>query len=728
MDIKQRSEEWGISPEDIKLSTEVLKEGQAFLTCLPSGMIPGTHPGELGLYYQDTRFLSCLEFQLGDTAPILLSSSTTDSYFAQIELTNHEIVTGTPVMPLHTLHLRIFRVLKQSLFQRLRVTNFNDQAVEISLKVLLGADYRDIFEVRGLKRVKRGELRQPEIVPHGVLFCYLGLDGKQRSTEIWFSQEPRQARQVGEAVELTFTFKLPPKEKVYLYMTITPIVGEPVESSFLDQPPRFSAGFGRAARELRGDYSSWKADCTRYYSDNRIFNQLLNTYTTDLRALTTNYPGWGRIIEAGIPWYSAPFGRDALVTSWQTLSVNTSLARDCLRFLAGLQATEKSVWKDATPGKILHEIRFGEMASAGEVPHTPYYGSVDSTLWFIILFSEYYRWTEDYNLVVEMAQTLERCLEWCRVYGDRDGDGYIEYLRESDRGLVNQGWKDSWDGIVDRHGHLPDGAIALVEVQAYYHLALLRMEELFRVLGEEGKAQRYGIEAGNLRDRFIKDFWLEDEGFLAFALDGKKKQVACTVSNAGHCLFTGILTEDLAHRVITRLFEPDMFSGWGIRTMSKRERPYNPMSYHNGSVWPHENAIIARGLRRYGAMVELMKVIDSMYQAAKHFPYHRLPELFCGFTRRGLAGPVKFLTACDPQAWAVGSMFQLVQTMLGIEAQGRYLHVRHPVMPQWINELVIENMKVGTGLVDLEFARKKNGRTYCSVLRTEGQVKVIIEP
>lgn len=727
MNIKQSSEEWGISPEDIKLATEVLKEGQAFLTCLPSGMIPGTHPGELGLYYQDTRFLSCLEFQLGDTAPILLSSSTTDSYFGQIELTNHEIVTGKQVLPLHTLHLRIFRVLKQSLFQRLRVTNFNDWAVEISLRVLLGADYRDIFEVRGLKRVKRGELRQPEIVPHGVQFSYLGLDGKQRTTETWFSQEPRQTRQVGEAVELTFDLKLPPKEKVYLYMTITPKVGKPVESSFEDQPPRFSVGFGQAARELRGDYSRWKADCTRYYSDNSIFNQLLNTYTTDLRALITNYPRWGRIIEAGIPWYSAPFGRDALVTSWQTLSVNPSLARDCLRFLAGLQATKESVWQDAAPGKILHEIRFGEMALAGEVPHTPYYGSVDSTLWFVILLSEYYRWTEDYNLVVEMAGTLERCLEWCRVYGDRDGDGYIEYLRESDRGLVNQGWKDSWDGIVDRYGHLPDGAIALVEVQAYYHLALLRMEELFRVLGDERKAQRYGIEAGNLRERFIKDFWLEDEGFLAFALDGKKKKVACTVSNAGHCLFTGILTEDLARRVITRLFEPDMFSGWGVRTMSKRERPYNPMSYHNGSIWPHENAIIARGLRRYGAMVELMKTIDGMYQAAKHFPYNRLPELFCGFTRRGLAGPVKFLTACDPQAWAVGSMFQFVQTMLGIEAQGRYLHVRHPVIPQWINELVIENMKVGTGLVDLEFARK-NGKTYCSVLRTEGQVKVIIEP
>lgn len=727
MDISQRSEEWGISPDDIKFKTEVLKEGQAFLTCLPSGVIPGSHPGELGLYYQDTRFLSCLEYQLADTMPITLSSSTTDSYFAQIELTNREFRSNAQVLPLHTLHLRVFRVLKESLYQRLRVTNFNDLEVEFDFKILLGADYKDIFEVRGLKRAQRGSLREPAIVPRGVRFAYVGLDGNHRSTEVWFSHQPKQVKQVGDWVELTFPIKLPPKEKVYLYMTITPVMGKNVDLAFGEQIPDYTAGFGKATKELRIDYGKWKSQCTRYYSDNRIFNQLINTYTTDLRALTTNYPGWGRIIEAGIPWYSAPFGRDALVTSWQTLSVNPSLARDCLSFLGGLQAKEKSVWQDATPGKILHEIRFGEMALAGEVPHTPYYGSVDSTLWYIILLSEYYRWTEDYSLAAQSLGTLERCLEWCRVYGDQDRDGYIEYLRESDRGLINQGWKDSWDGIIDRSGRLPDGPIALVEVQAYYHLALIRMEELYRMLGHEEKARQVGLEAGDLRERFIRDFWLEEEEFLAFALEGNKRKVICTVSNAGHCLFSGILTDDLAQKVIRRLFKPDMFSGWGIRTMSKREKPYNPMSYHNGSVWPHENAIIARGLRRYGAMDELMKVVDGMYRASQHFPYNRLPELFCGFTRRGMAGPVGFITACDPQAWAVGSMFQMIQTFLGIEAQGRYLHIRRPVMPEWLNELVIENMSVGQGKVDLEFARK-NGKTYCSVLRADGLVRVIIEP
>lgn len=719
-------EEWGIAPEDVKNVTEVLKEGRMFLTALPSGEIPCDNPGELGLYYQDTRFLNGHEITLAGTRPLLLSGGTRDSHFAQIELTNRELAAGTRVLPLQTVHLRISRVLRDSFYQRLRLINFNNSPVDLELGISLNADFLDIFEVRGLMRPCCGKLLEPEVFKQGVRFHYHGLDDKQRFTEVRFSRRPDRVEVNGQRVHLGFNIHLPIRVKQYLFMQVTPRVLESGSGCFLTTND-IGQTFYAAARELVEDYQRWSDKCTRFESDNEIFNEMIRFGITDLRALTTHYPGWGYIVEAGIPWYGAPFGRDALITAWQTLMLNPDIARNTLKFLAALQGKDTDAWREERPGKIPHEIRFGEMACAGEVPHTPYFGSVDATLWFIILLSEYYRWTGDLQFLADMAPALDAALQWCVHHGDLDGDGFIEYIKESDRGLVNQGWKDSWDGVIDRRGAIPRGPIALVEVQAYYYLALRRSAGLVRALGNKTGARAMEERADRLQRRFIELFWVPEEKFPAFALDGEKKRVLCTVSNPGHCLFTGILPEEEAAQVVRRLFAADMYSGWGIRTMSAREFPYNPMSYHNGSVWPHDNVIVARGLRRYGMLEELLKMAEGLYRAASFFPYHRLPELFCGFTRRGAAGPVRFPTACDPQAWAVGTVFLLLQTLLGIECRGRSLHIGRPVLPEWLNDIAVCNLRAGGGEVDLEFARRR-GRTYCSVTRRQGEVRVVMEP
>lgn len=721
------SEEWYISPGDIKNITEVLKEGQSFLTSLPGGEIPRRDTGELGLYYRDTRFLSCHEIYLEGTSPVLLSGNTRDSHFAQIELSNREISAGGKILPLHTVHLRILRVLKGSLFQRFRLINFNNFPVDMTVTLVLGADFRDIFEVRGLSRPRRGEILEPEVLENGVAFGYRGLDGRVRKTRVFFSRKPDGVRIESGLARLDFRFHLPVRQKLYLFMQVaTDVVGGRSKLPVLEMN-RLPAAFYQVAEGLAGDYSRWKQECTFFMTDNEQFNEMLNAGVTDMRALITDYPGWGRIVEAGIPWYAAPFGRDALITSWQTLILNPAIARQALRFLARLQGREECAWREERPGKIMHEMRFGEMALVGEVPHTPYFGSVDSTLWFIILLFEYVRWMNDRRFLQEMAGPLRDALMWCHKYGDLDGDGFIEYMRESERGLVNQGWKDSWDGVVDRSGRIPEGSIALVEVQAYYYLALVRAAVLYRLLDMEQEARELEDRASRLRKNFLEKFWLKDEKYTVFALDGQKRPVKTTVSNGGHCLMCGILPRDRALQVISRLFEADMYSGWGIRTMSSREAAYNPMSYHNGSVWPHDNAVIAKGLRKYHAFKQLRKLADNLFDAARYFPYHRLPELFCGFTRRGAAGPVQFPTACDPQAWAVGSIFLLLQSLLGIECRWRDVYIQRPVLPGWVNQVTVYNMRVAGGRVDMEFSRK-GGKTYCSILRREGNVRVIVEP
>ncbi|GAB4260503.1 amylo-alpha-1,6-glucosidase [Thermincola ferriacetica] len=721
MQINNAQDEFRIAPGDIRGSVEVLKEGRMFINTLPGGEIPFRDMGGLGFYYADTRFLNCLELTVNGTKPVFLSRTLRDSHFAQVEMTNKEFTSCGRVVPLQTIHIRLLRLVKDGFYQRLRVINFNQYPVELMLQFKLGADFADIFEVRGMPRSSRGIIAKPVIFKKSVLIGYLGQDNLRRTTRISFSPQPTVITGENNLVHVSYHLVLEPKKKYYIYLKVTPIIG----SSAAGLTTQSDLGFARAAEYLADAYRTWKDECIKVTSDNERFDHMLRVAITDLRALSAKYPE-GTVLEAGIPWYAAPFGRDALITGWQTLLVNPVLARETLCFMARFQGQEVNSWRDEQPGKIMHEMRFGEMARAGEVPHTPYYGSVDSTLWFIILLAEYVKWTGDTEFFVNMSGSLAKALEWCEKFGDLDGDGYIEYRCRSDKGLVNQGWKDSWDGVIDPQGEIPDGPIALVEVQGYYYKALQDAAELYELTGNQAKARELKDKARALRSNFLRDFWLESKGFLAYALDGQKRTVETIVSNPGQCLFTGILPADKARLVVNRLMGPDLFSGWGIRTMSNQETAYNPMSYHNGSIWPHDNAIIGLGMKLAGEVAPLLRLVENLFEAAQYFDHMRLPELFCGFTREKNLSPVKYPIACDPQAWSIGSIFLLLRALLGIECRGNYIYVRNPQLPGFLHTLRMENIRAGDGNAALEFTKRQD-KTYCSVLGTKGDVKVVFE-
>ncbi len=729
-------DELRVSPADIRSSIDVLKEGRMFINTLPGGEIPCDDQGGLGLYFADTRFLNCLELRLNNTSPVFLSRTLRDSHFSQVEMTNNEFTSndGQQVL-LQTVHLRLLRMVKDAYYQRIRVANFGSCPFVATLSIKLGTDFADIFEVRGTPREKKGSRQGSVLQRHSAAINYLGTDNIRRSVLINFSPAPSGLREEDHFIIAEYNLRLEPKAKNYIYLRVTPVV-EPVTGPRKAQAsagkvqasagPGKDLGFAGASQYLIDAYDSWKNECIRITSDNEHFNQMVNVAVTDLRALSTIYPGTGSVLEAGIPWYAAPFGRDSMIAAWQALMVNPVLARETLRYMARYQGREVNPWRDEEPGKILHEMRYGEMALSGELPHTPYYGSVDATLWFIILLAEYIRWTGETEFLDEMAEPLENALNWCREYGDMDGDGYIEYLCRSERGLVNQGWKDSWDGVIHKDGTIPEGPIALVEVQGYYYRALLDAAELYQVTGSKLKAANLRGMADDLQARFIHDFWLDRNGFVVYALDGRKKPVTTIVSNPGQCLFTGIFPAGMAGKTIERLMKPDMFSGWGIRTMSTDEAPYNPMSYHNGSVWPHDNSIIGFGMRQSGALEELRLLTDTLFEAAQFFDPMRLPELFCGFTRAGKVGPVRYPIACDPQAWSVGSVFLLLRSILGLQCRGNELRVRSPHLPHSLKLLRLENIRVGSGAVSLEFARRED-QTYTSVIDTEGMARVTFE-
>lgn len=714
-------ERFQITPRDLPPSTEVLKEGQLFFISLPTGEVPAGNMGGLGLYFQDTRYLSTLELSLEESPLVLLSATTRGSHAVQIELTNPEISRAGKIIPLQSIHVRLFRVLEGGLYQRCRLINFNPEPITVTLSFVFAADFADIFEVRGQRREQRGEFFPPTSEEGGFCFHYRGRDKIDRYTRVKFQPPPQVIEVEKGKGKALFRLELPPQKKVYLNLKITPA------TSLLPPEKRdLEMAFISAYLGKEKEYLDWQKEGAEITTDNEVFNQIFVQAAQDLRALSTTYHGKGMVIEAGIPWFAAPFGRDSLITSWQTLIFNPQIAKHTLRFLAHYQGKEINPLRDERPGKILHEMRWGEMANCGEIFAVPYYGSIDATLWFLMLIEEVFRWTKDEEFLAEMHLPFKRALDWCRLYGDLDGDGFLEYQREAPRGLENQGWKDSWNGVCDRTGGIPQGPIALVEVQAYYYFALCRGAEILALWGEEEEAKWARETAKNLQERFLKKFWLPEEEFLAFALDAEKEPVVATVSNAGQCLFTGILPPAYAQKVAERLFAPDMYSGWGIRTMGKREKPYNPMSYHNGSVWPHDNALIAQGLRDYQLLFFLDTLATSLFEAALYFPYRRFPELFCGFTRRMLGGPVYYPTACSLQAWSVSAVFLLLRSLLGISCDAEGIHVKAPMLPRGVREVQIKNLTACQGKVDLEFAQS-SGKVYCNLLKREGKTKIIIE-
>jgi glycogen debranching enzyme len=518
-------------------------------------------------------------------------------------------------------------------------------------------------------------------------------------------------------MNLIYKLELTPYQSVSLEYKLTP---EPTEATGTELNNRVKnwakVDFAGELAEAHQTFSEWEQNCTRLDSNHYGLNRLYETSVRDLRSLMQQQPQ-GLVVTAGIPWYFTLFGRDSLITSLQTLSLNTQIAIDTLRALAAYQATEFNDWRDSEPGKILHELRLGDMTLSGEMPHGPYYGSVDSTLLFILCFAETLKWTNDPAFFAELWPAVEKAIKWAEDYGDIDKDGYIKFSRRSERGILHQGWKDSDESMGGTAGPRPFMPIALVEVQGYYYAALVSLSISLKHYGDNKQrdlATQLEARAAKLKENFNRDFWWEEVGFFAQAIDGQKNQIRNITSNPGHCLWSGIVDKDKAEKVVARLMQPDMLSGWGIRTMSVEDPTYNPMSYHNGSIWPHDNALIIAGLRRYGYKDEALAVANQLLEAAATFPNYRLPELYCGFAQYEAGGrenaPAAYPVSCSPQAWAAGAGILLMQSLLGIEVDAFNNNISNnisldPFLPNSVETMALFGLRIGTTRVNLDFRR-----------------------
>ncbi len=699
------------SLEPRKVDNLTLIDGKTFSATNVGGDIYPPGSPDVGFFHDDTRFLSHLELRIGGHRTVVLSSATEKTFSAQIELTTGNITLRDSFdLPENTIHIRREQLLaSEILFDRMTFENFNLTPVDFTVEVLFDADFVDVFQVRGVARQQHGQYYQPMVRDEGIAFYYRGLDGVMRETLIKVAPKPTEFQERSARWEL----RLEPLKRVELELSVTPFVeGRKSRAQVYEMDHQL--------RARRANYARWEASSTRIQTDNDVFDTLIQTAVGDFHALQIP-DGDQHIIAAGIPWFATIFGRDSIIAAYQSLSLNPQLAIDTLRVLARYQGKEYDDWRDEEPGKILHEYRDGEMTRSGEMPFGPYYGSVDATPLFLILLSETFNWTSDEQLVEELLPNAYAALQWIDKYGDLDDDGFVEYLRRSPKGLVNQGWKDSWDANMHRDGSVAKPPIALCEVQGYVYDAKFRMSALLRTFGDTKTAERLKREASELARRFDRAFWVPTRGFYAMALDAEKKPLEVISSNPGQLLFTRIINRDRARVVSNRLMRPDMFSGWGWRTMSQDERVFNPLSYHRGSVWPHDNSLIAHGMAVNDMREGALQVLTSLYQAATDFRDYRLPELFCGVQRREYDEPVHYPVSCSPQAWASGAMFLILSSVLGMHpsAPRKELNIVNPQLPDWLDHLFIRNMRVGRSRVGLDFSRRGD-RTFCNVVDVEG--------
>jgi glycogen debranching enzyme len=695
--------------------TRVLKHNETFGVFDRYGDIRNIGLGEQGLYHEGTRHLSRYELRLVGQRPLLLSSTLQKANtIVGADLTNPDLaVGGQLVAPKGVLHvLRNKFLWKCTCYERLQVSNYGTTRLTTRLTLHVEADFVDVFEVRGTTRARRGELLEPAPRRDGIALAYCGLDGAIRHTRV--TSRPKPAAVDGST--LTFDVDLAPRESIEYAIELV------CESDRrCERPLVYDRAFTAMTRH-REDAASRRCTLT---SSSEQLNEWLQRSISDIDMMVTDTPT-GPYPYAGIPWFSTPFGRDGIITALECLWVDPNLARGVLRFLAATQATEIDEAHDAQPGKILHEARFGEMPALGEVPFSRYYGSVDATPLFVMLAGAHWRRTADRELVEELWPAVDRALAWIDRWGDLDGDGLVEYARLAPTGLVNQGWKDSGDAVFHDDGELAGPPIALCEVQGYVYAARLAGAELATLLGHAERATELRVQAETLRELFDRGFWSDEIGTYVLALDGGKRQCRVRSSNAGHALFTGIASVERAAAVAATLFDPKSFSGWGVRTVASGEARYNPMSYHNGSVWPHDNALVASGLSRYGFKDHALTLLDALFHASLYVDLQRLPELFCGFARREGDGPTLYPVACSPQAWAAGAAFMLLEAALGlsIDARSGEITFVHPELPPWLDRLRIENLSVGAARVDL-LAERHPHDVGVTVLRRSGDVRVV---
>jgi glycogen debranching enzyme len=701
-------------------SPQVLKHGESFVMFDRFGDVQALSPGDQGLYHEDTRFLSQQTLMIDGARPLYLGSMPKDdNSLLIIELMNPDLRTAddeTVRVAKGTLHIFRAKLLWQgACYEHIRVTNHGREPVAATLGLSFDADFADLFELRGMRRERRGE-RLPDVVgPDEAVLAYRGLDERERGTRLCFSPAPSRLK----ARLAEFDLALQPEQELHLYCTVV------CESTLLTKR-RPLVRYEDALTRNNDEREVAMSHACRIETSNPLVNLWLDRSVSDLAMLTTALPT-GPYPYAGVPWYTTTFGRDGILTAREYLWVDPSLARGVLAFLAATQATEEEAQRDAEPGKILHEARKSEMAITGEIPFGRYYGTVDATPLFIGLAGAYYARTGDLAFIRALWPQILLALQWIDRYGDVDGDGFVEYRRRSKDGLVQQGWKDSQDSIFHADGELAEPPIALCEVQGYVYEARLAAADLAQALGDAPLAVRLREEAGKLQRRFEEAFWCEDIGCYAIALDGDKRPCRVPASNAGHALWCGIASPAHAARVTHTMLEKNFFSGWGIRTIPCRHARYNPMSYHNGSIWPHDNALVAAGMARYGHTEEAMRVLRGLFDASLYFDQHRLPELFCGFPRRVGEGPTRYPVACSPQAWAAAAVFGMLQACLGLEVRASRPEVRltAPRLPEFIQWMQVRHLRVGEQHVDLLLQRYRNN-VGIEVTDKHGDMEVLV--
>jgi len=696
--------------------THVLKQDDTFGLFNDFGDIAAGARHEEGLYHEGTRFLSRFALRLAGARPLLLSSAVRrDNLMLSVDLTNPDIDLGHgQILPRGSLHIYRSKLIWHGVcHERIHVRNFTLKTLNISLALEFGADYTDIFEVRGQQRQRRGKLREPRFGKDFAELEYQGLDGVLRRTRVQCQPAPESF----SGSELRLRAELDGHSEQVFEITI-------ICTSDIAQEHAMSYDAAVALSE-RSVREGERFKCDIVTSHERL-NSWLERSTADINMLLT-HTATGVYPSAGVPWFDTTFGRDGIITAMECLWLSPNMARGVLAFLAATQATKLDIERDAEPGKILHEARRGEMAALGEIPFGRYYGSVDATPLFVMLAAAYWHRTGDLEFIASIWRNLTAALQWMDDYGDRDRDGFIEYQRASQHGLIQQGWKDSHDSVFHADGSFAEGSIALCEVQGYAYAARRVASQLARALGHEQLAEDLNEKARELRERFDDHFWCEEMGLYALALDGNKQACRVRTSNAGHALFTGIAKPERVATVVKSLGDETFFTGWGVRTLADREVRYNPMAYHNGSIWPHDNALLAMGCADSPGKDLPLRIFSAQLDASSYFESSRLPELFCGFRRREGKAPTSYPVACSPQAWSAGAVFMMLQACLGltIDAHRQQITFRYPQLPPSIERLAIRGLAIGAASVDLTLYRY-SGAIGLNLDRRSGKIDVSV--
>jgi glycogen debranching enzyme len=694
------------------IQTRVLMRGDLFGVFDRCGDLRAIGSGGHGLFYNESRHLSKSVLRLANGPLVLLSSTVAqDNVRLIIDLTNPQLeLPDGRILPRHTVHLQRTKFLLENLCEEeIRVRNYGLLSVSLELILELEADFADIFEIRGYPRANPRQLLSAEANDSSLTFSYRGLDKVLRKTVIASNFKPVE---VG-ASDMRFLIALGSQEEKVFTLTV---------SCLADPEQRFAVNTGDSRRMRRGKPQTGGCEIQ---TSNEHFNDWIERSKADLEMMITPTAA-GLYPYAGVPWFSTVFGRDGIITALEYLWIDPAVAKGVLRYLASTQATEHNLAQDAEPGKILHETRKSELARIGEVPFGRYYGSADSTPLFVYLAAAYFERTGDQELIRTIWPNIELALDWIDRFGDRDGDGFVEYGRRSQNGLIHQGWKDSSDSVFHADGQPAEGPIAICELQAYVYAAKRGAASLAKTLGQTKKAETLQQEAESLRQRFEEVFWCDAISFYALALDKDKRQCRVRSSNAGHCLFTGIAQPERARKVIKALSEESFFSGWGVRTIAGSEKRFNPMSYHNGSVWPHDNALIGFGCAQTPHEDLAGQILSGLFEASIYLDLHRMPELFCGFKRQAGTGPTLYPSACSPQAWAAGAVFLLLQACLGltIRASEAAIYFFYPRLPEWLQRISMRGLAVGQSSIDLEIHRSTDGVTVNPADRT-GDLKVM---